>query len=125
MNAIPNIEQRRENILNEMRALRSLCAASLSEQMLPVKHKGKKEPVMRGPYFVLSHRQEGKTRSRRVRAEELEQVKKDVANHEHFVALSKEFVELTQRLGELERAQEDDLETLKKTRKLPSSKTGR
>ena len=123
MNSICTIEQRRETILNEMRALRSLCPASLSEQMLPVKHKGKKEPVLRGPYFVLSHRQEGKTHSRRVRADELEQVQMDVANHKRFVTLSKEFEELTQQLGEMERALETDLEALKKKPKSPSNKT--
>lgn len=123
MNSMTTIESRRETILNEMRILRSLCLSSLSEQMLPVKHKGKKEPTMRGPYFVLSRRQHGKTRSRRVRADELEQVKKDVANHQRFVALCKEFEELTQRLGELERAQEADTEALKKGLKSRSSRT--
>lgn len=123
MNPILTIESRRETILNEMRTLRSLCLSSLSEQMLPVKHKGEKEPVMRGPYFVLSRRKDGKTRSRRVRADELEQVKKDVANHQCFVALCKEFEALTQQLGELERAREVDLEQQKKTGKSRSSKT--
>lgn len=123
MNSIHAIEQRRETILNEMRALRSLCKASLSEQMLPVKHKGKKEPVMRGPYFVLSRRQDGKTHSRRVRKDELEQVKMDVDNHKRFMELSKEFEELTQQLGEMERAEETNLETSKKKPKSPSRKT--
>lgn len=122
MNFIPDIEQRRETILKEIGAMRSLCTASLSEQMLAVKHKGKKEPVMRGPYFVLSHRLDGKTRSRRVRKNELEQVKRDVGNHKRFVTLCKEFEELTERLGELERTQEADMEKLKKKPKSPLSK---
>lgn len=58
MNSVPAIERRRETILKEMRALRSLCAASLSQQMLPVKHKGKEKPVMRGPCVVLSRSQD-------------------------------------------------------------------
>ncbi len=122
MNSIRAIERRRETVLKEMGALRSLRVASLSEQMLPVKHKGKKDPVMRGPYFVLSRRQEGRTCSRRVRTDELEQVKKDVANHRRFVALCEEFEELTERLGELERAQQADMEELKKGLKSRSSR---
>ena len=123
MYSIPEIEQRRETILKEIGAMRSLCAAALSEQMLPVKHKGKKKPVMRGPYFVLSRRQDGKTCSRRIRTDELEQVKKDVANHKQFVTLCKEFEELTERLGKLERENDEDMEKLKKKRKSPLSKT--
>ena len=122
MHSVATIEQRRETVLKEIGALRSLCAASLSEQMLPVKHKGKKKPVMCGPYFVLSRRQDGKTRSRRGRADELEQVKKDVANHKRFVTLCKDFEELTEQLGELERVQGANIEQLKKGLKSPLSK---
>ena len=114
MGSIRQIEERRKKILEEMDTIRSMERATLKEQMLPVKHKGKKEPVLRGPYYVLAHWENGKTHSRRVPQEELAQVKQDVANHKHFVALCKEFEDLSQQLGQLERAQEADMEAAKK-----------
>lgn len=120
---ISEIEQRRKLVLAQMSALRSMRAAALSEQMLPVPHKGHKEPVMRGPYYVLSRRVDGKTRSQRVPAEDVEQVKKEVANHKKFLALCREFEELTERLGALEReatasdeAEKKGLKSRKKSR---------
>lgn len=103
MDRIDAIEQRRREILQEMGAIRSLCPASLKEQMLPVRHKGRKEPVMRGPYYVLARWEDGKTRSRRVKRAQVDQVKQDVDNHKRFRALCKEFEELTEQLGVLER----------------------
>lgn len=120
---IAEIEQRRKLVLAQMGALRSMRAAALSEQMLPVAHKGHKEPAMRGPYYVLSRRVEGKTHSQRVRPEELDQVRKDVANHKKFLALCREFEELTERLGAMERettasdeAEKKGLKSRKKSR---------
>ena len=123
MDPIRNIEKRRQEILEGMGAIRSMEQATLKEQMLPVKHKGKKDPVLRGPYYVLARWENGKTHSRRVSQEELEQVKQDVANHKHFIVLCKEFEALTQQLGLLERARQEDLETVKKKPKSPSRRT--
>lgn len=123
MDLIGQIERRRQEILEEMVALRSMERATLKEQMLPVKHKGKKEPVLRGPYYVLARWESGKTHSRRVPQDELEQVKQDVANHKRFIVLCREFEALTQQLGQLERAQEADMETIKKKPKSPSHRT--
>lgn len=119
---IAQIEARRQEILAAMATIRSLERASLKEQMLPVKHKDKKEPVLRGPYFVLARWENGKTRSKRVPAGEVERVRQDVDNHKRFLALSKEFEELTERLGELERAASASEETLKKKPKSQSRK---
>lgn len=125
MNPKDQIERRRNALLEEMAAIRSLERATLSKQMLRVKHKGKKEPVLRGPYYVLARWENGKTQSRRVRAEELERLQRDVANHERFMALCEEFMELTQRLGELEREGDAEREALKKGLKSRSSRAGK
>ena len=123
MGSIRQIEERRQEILEEMDAIRSMEQATLKEQMLPVKHKGKEEPVLRGPYYVLAHWENGKTHSRRVPRGELAQVKQDVANHKRFVALCKDFGKLSHQLGQLERAQEDDMEATKKKPKSSSRRT--
>lgn len=125
MDAVAQIEQRRREVLEQMAAIRCLERATLSEQMLPVKHKGKKDPVLRGPYYVLARWENGKTRSRRVRTADLERVKREVSNHERFLALCEEFMDLTHRLGELEREQADARETLKKTPKSRLRKAGK
>ena len=125
MEALTQIEQRRCEVLEQMAAIRSLERATLTEQMLAVKHKGKKSPVLRGPYYVLARWENGKTRSRRVRAGELQRVKRDVANHQRFLTLCEEFMDLTHRLGQLEWEQADAHETLKKTPKSQSRKAGK
>jgi len=125
MDAIEAIDARREQILAEMKAIRSMDRATLKEQMLPVKHKGKKEPVLRGPYYVLARWENGKTRSKRVSGEELERVKHDVANHREFQNLCREFEELTERLGALERESASSEATVKKGLKSRSGRAGK
>jgi hypothetical protein len=122
MNTKHALEKRREEILKAMGNIRSIEPAALSEQMLAVRHKGKKEAVLRGPYYVLSRWVDGKNRSRRVKQDELEQVKGDVANYAHFVALCEEFVDVTHRLGELEREEVPAEEALKKGLKSRSNR---
>jgi hypothetical protein len=121
--SIAQIEQRRRQVLEEMQTIRSMVRATLKEQMLPVKHKDKKEPVMRGPYYVLARWEQGKTRSRRVPRGEVERVRKDVENHQRFRALCQEFEELTERLGELERQATASQEAVKKGLKSQPNKT--
>ena len=103
MKRIRGIEARRLQLLEEMNAIRSAERASLKGQMLAVKLKGREKPVMRGPYYVLARWENGKTKSRRVRGEELEWVREDVANHKQLRTLFEEFEELTECLGHLER----------------------
>lgn len=123
MSAMGTIEQQRKDILEQMSAVRSMERATLNEQMLPVKHKDAPEPVLRGPYYVLVRREDGKSLSRRVPKDEVEQVKQDVANCQRFRALSKEYEKLTEQLGRLEREAGASEEALKKGLKSPSSKT--
>jgi hypothetical protein len=123
MDTVTQIEQQRRQVLIEMDEIRSLERATLCKQMLRVKHKGQKEPVVRGPYYVLARWENGRTRSRRVRDDELEQMQRDVANHERFMALCERFMELTEQLGATERALTTQDESLKKTPKSPSKRT--
>lgn len=125
MKKIKQIEQRRQWILAQMGGIRSMELSTLSEQMLAVRHKREAEPVLRGPYYVLARRQGAKTRSRRVRGEELAQVQVDVANRKRFEGLCAEFTELTEQLGQLERQARACGEQLKKGLKSRSNKAGK
>lgn len=122
MNTIEKIERRRAQIIEQVSSIRSMELGTLNEQMLPVRHKDKAQPVLHGPYYVLSRRENGKTRSRRVGKDELEQVQRDVSNRKKFEALCAEFKELTRELGELERAQTAAEQAEKKRLKPQSNK---
>ena len=114
MKQMLKIERRRSEILEQLRDIRSLEKGTLKEQMLKVKHKDKEEPVLRGPYYVLARWANGKTQSRRVRGEELEHLKVDVANYQRLKLLVCEYEELTEQLGKHERDEGATAEVLKK-----------
>ena len=85
-----------------------LRRGTINKQFLKVRHKGRDKPISRGPYYVLSRRQGGKTVSQRLSSPEaLKQAQKDVETHKRFVALCKQFEELTERLGQIQRESDD------------------
>lgn len=125
MDAVQQLEARRNAILEEMRSIRSMRRGTINEQYFQTRLKGRKGIVPQGPYYVLSKREGQRTVSRRLRsAAELEQAQRDVAEYKRFLGLCQEFERLTARLGELERG-EPGLEQEKKRFRSPSSKTGR
>ncbi len=71
---------------------------------------------------MLSRREGGKTVSQRLTSpEELKQAQKDVEAHKRFVALCKQFEELTERLGQIQRESYE----LRQEKKRPSSRSSR
>ena len=87
MDTARTLEEKRERVLEQMRAIRSMRPGSVTEQYLKVTHKGKRKPVMRGPYWVYTRKEAGKTVGQRLSREDAEQVKKDIEAHRKFVAL--------------------------------------
>ena len=122
MSSIRDLETRRNAILDEMGSIRGMRRGTITQQFLKVPQKGKKEPARRGPYYVFSRSEGGKTVSQRLRSvEDLQQARQDVAQYKRFVALCREFERLTEQLGQLEQQPQEPPE--KKRRKSPSSKT--
>ena len=114
MNTVQELEARRNAIIEQMRSIRSMRRGTINGQHFKTRLKGRKGVVLQGPYYVLSRREGEKTVSKRLRSPvELEQARKDVAEHKTFLGLCQEFERLTARLGELERA-EQGLEQEKK-----------
>ena len=114
MQGIQEVEARRQALVKEMLSIRSMRRGTINEQYFKVK---RKKESLRGPYYVISRRQGGKTVSMRVTsAKQLEQAKKDVAAHRRFVQLCKEFETLTERLGELERQTPEGVEKKRQRR---------
>ncbi len=117
---IQEIEIRRNAILEEMRSIRTMRRGTINEQYLEVRHKGKKEPIKKGPYHLFSRREGNRTVGYRLRTpEELEQAQADVAAHKHFIELCREFESLTEKMGELLRLPEGA------EKKLPRSSSSR
>ena len=79
-----------------MLEIRVARRGKISEQFLKVPHQGKKNPVVRGPYYVLSWWENGRCRSRRIKKDELEQTREELANYGCLEALIDEFEHLTQ-----------------------------
>ncbi len=127
MPTIDEVESRRNAVLEEMRGIRAMSRGTINEQFLNVRHKGIKEPVARGPYYVLSRYDPNmrKTQSRRLTSSAaLEQARSDVAAYQHFSSLCREYELLTERLAELERGVAEH-EAKKKLRRSPSNKKAR
>jgi hypothetical protein len=61
----PNLERRRQALLEQLAGLRELRRGSLSEQFLQVKH-ADGSLVKRGPYPLITRKQGGKTLSLRL-----------------------------------------------------------
>ena len=123
MESRQQIQERRQQIVEEMLRFPSMKRGTLNKQFLRVPRKGHREPALRGPYYVLSRKENGKTVSQRVAGEDLERVREDVARHRRFLELCRELADLTEQLGERAGGAED--ETLKKTPNSPSRRTRR
>jgi hypothetical protein len=108
MSLLQNLEERREKILEQIKNIRFMHRGTINEQYLKVPQKGKKS-LLRGPYYVLSWNEDGKTRSIRLKANELEQTKQDIEAYKSFQILAKEFVELTEAMTKESRSQAEDL----------------
>jgi hypothetical protein len=105
MKTIKEIEERREKILEQMRAIRSMERGTINEHYVPVKRKGHKEPVRKGPYYVISRRGKDKTVGRHLKTkQDLERARRDVEAHRKFRELCREYEELTEELGRMERS---------------------
>ncbi len=112
---IESLEAQREKVLEAMRTIRAMRPGAVSEQMLKVKHKGKKKPVLRGPYYLWQYYEQGKPVRQRLRsAQDVARAREEVANYKRFIALCKEFEALTRRLGELERKDTAEVEAVKR-----------
>ena len=116
------LEQRRREILRKIGAIRSMRRGAISEQFLKVRHKGEKEPVRRGPYYLWQYWEHGVPKRRRLHSgEEVEAARKEVAAYKEFEQLCEQYVAVAEALAAAERETRFE-ETVKKTPNSPSSK---
>ena len=121
MSTVSSLDARRQSIVDELVSMRSLHPGNINEQFVKGQRDGK--VVTRGPYPVLCWRVGKKVCSLRLRSDqEIQDARQDTENFRRFKELCKELEDLTLELGQLERDQHSELETVKKKRKSPSSK---
>jgi hypothetical protein len=124
MSTLAELEAHRESLLSQMRLIRSMKRGTLSVRPEKVTLKGKKEPALRGPYPLFVRREGKRVVGRRLHsAEEVAQVREDIAAYERFMNLCKEFVAVTEQLSDAEHAGALQDAALKKTPKSPSRRT--
>jgi hypothetical protein len=97
MNVSPHqLQERREQILQQIRAIDRLRRGSLSRQYFKKHRAGSKDP--QGPYYILQGYVQGKKFSERVPADQALQMEPLVANYRRFEELAEEFVAVTDQL---------------------------
>ena len=123
MNDQETLRMHRDAILAEMGGLETMRRGTINEQYFRRGKKTAGRTDLRGPYYVFSRCEGGRTRSQRLKtAEDLARARQAIAAHKRFLALCEEFVSVTERLGNL-LDQSRDLDLEKKRRRSPSSKT--
>ena len=97
--SLSHLEQRREQILQQIQSIDRLRRGSLSRQFFKKTRPGSKAP--QGPYYVLQGYIQGQKFSERVPAEQAQQIEPLVANYKRFAELAEEFVSVTDQITRL------------------------
>ena len=100
--SLSQLEQRREQILDQMKAIDRLRRGSLSRQFLKKRSAGPK--AQQGPYYVLQGYIQGQKFSERIPAEQAAQVEPLVSNYKE---LAEEFVSVTDQLTRMSQTAPD------------------
>lgn len=122
MEKIAELEARREQILKEMRGMRAMRKGSVMEQYLKARKTGREEPVLRGPYWLYTRKEKGKSVGQRLSREQAGRYQEEVQAFHRFQSLCNEYAQITEQLGELEQELGDGSKK-KKPRKPPSRRT--
>lgn len=89
------LQQKRQEVLNQIAAIDRLRQGHLSEQYYQrTLQDGKVR--RQGPYYVLQSQRGGRKHSTRIPPEQAEQVRHDVENYQRFRQLTQELAELTE-----------------------------
>ena len=101
---IEDLKKRRDELIEQIKGITMMRRGTINENYLKVKRKGK-EPSIRGPYYVLSRNEGGKTVGFRLKTqEEIAFAQKDVDSYKEFNKISKEFVTVTESITDFIRS---------------------
>jgi len=97
MKALEKYEDKRQEIIQEISSIKSMQKGTLNEQFLNVPQKNK-EPALRGPYYILTKKENNKTISKRIKSADYEKTKDDVDNYKRFMQLADEYVKIVEEM---------------------------
>ena len=118
MNAnLIELQQRREQILQEMAAIDRLRRGHLSEQFFKTTRQGK--TFRQGPYYVLQRWFQGKNLCERISADQVEPIRQGVEGFKRFQRLAEEFAVVSEQITLLA----GRIPEAKKKRKPPPSRS--
>ncbi len=94
--SLTQLEARREQILQQIRAIDRLRRGSLSRQFFKQRRADSQAP--QGPYYVLQGYLQGEKFSERIPADQAPQIEPLVANYRRFEELAEELVTVTDQI---------------------------
>jgi hypothetical protein len=99
MSRLPKLRALRRELLDDISAIEEMRRGSVVRQFLKVKLKGRKEPVLSGPYALYTRKKKGKTVGRRLHdPEEVRRLEDQVENYHAFRRLCAELVDLSEEI---------------------------
>lgn len=96
-----SLEAKREDILQQMASIRRMRRGTVNEQYFEVRQKDG-SVSRRGPYFLYSRTEKGKSFSQRVTLEEADRYREETENCRRFKELSSRCVMICEELAEAE-----------------------
>jgi hypothetical protein len=113
MNHRDSLEAKRQEILQEMSGINRMRRGTVNEQYFEVRQKDG-SIVRRGPYFLYSRTEKGKSFSQRVTMEEVARYQEETENCRRFKELSHRCVAICEELAEVD---EESLEKRSKQKR--------
>lgn len=99
MSRLPKLRALRQELLGHIASIEEMRRGSVVRQFLKVKLKGRKEPVLSGPYALFSRKRAGKTEARRLHdPEEVRRLEEQVENYHAFRRLCTKLVEVSEQI---------------------------
>ena len=101
-----NPKSKRETLLKQMGEIETMSRGKLTEEYRERNVDGK--TIKRGPYYKYQVWEDGRNKSRRVKADEAQQLRQGIEGLDKFKKLSSEYIDATIELTEQERGDEAD-----------------
>ena len=115
-----SLATRRRALLRELTAIGDFRPGSLISQYRkcgkPTCHCARPDSAGHGPYWLITHRAAGKTRSQAVPADALERAREQLEEYRRFRGLSRNLIEVSERLCEARLVADKDSAREKKRR---------
>jgi hypothetical protein len=95
MRVLQRLREARQGILDQIGLIEEMRRGSVIRQFLKIRLKGKRRPVLCGPYALFTFKKKGKTISRRLHdLEEIRRLEQQVENYHLFQRLCRRLVEI-------------------------------